>query len=55
MEIDLISSWCFELRLEQPRTQGISSRGLEGTPLGNTLVSAGHVSPRIWEITIKIS
>ena len=39
----------------QPRTQGIFSRGLEGTLLGNTLVSAGHVSPRIWEITIKIS
>ena len=33
----------------QPRTQALSTTRLAG---GKTLVQAGHVSPRFWEITI---
>ena len=33
---------------EQPRTQALSTTRLAG---GKTLVQAGHVSPRFWEIT----
>ena len=32
----------------QPRTQALSTTRLAG---GKTLVQAGHVSPRFWEIT----
>ena len=35
--------------LDQPRTQALSTTRLAG---GKTLVQAGHVSPRFWEITI---
>ena len=34
--------------LVQPRTQALSTTRLAG---GKTLVQAGHVSPRFWEIT----
>jgi hypothetical protein len=34
---------------DQPRTQALSTTRLAG---GKTLVQAGHVSPRFWEITI---
>ena len=34
--------------LHQPRTQALSTTRLAG---GKTLVQAGHVSPRFWEIT----
>ena len=33
---------------DQPRTQALSTTHLAG---GKTLVQAGHVSPRFWEIT----
>jgi hypothetical protein len=33
---------------DQPRTQALSTTRLAG---GKTLVQAGHVSPRFWEIT----
>jgi hypothetical protein len=33
----------------QPRTQALSTTRLAG---GKTLVQAGHMSPRFWEITI---
>ena len=36
-------------RTYQPRTQALSTTRLAG---GKTLVQAGHVSPRFWEITI---
>ena len=35
--------------ISQPRTQALSTTRLAG---GKTLVQAGHVSPRFWEITI---
>ena len=35
--------------VSQPRTQALSTTRLAG---GKTLVQAGHVSPRFWEITI---
>jgi hypothetical protein len=34
--------------MHQPRTQALSTTRLAG---GKTLVQAGHVSPRFWEIT----
>jgi hypothetical protein len=38
-----------DMVLKQPRTQALSTTRLAG---GKTLVQAGHVSPRFWEITI---
>ena len=35
---------------EQPRSQGLSSY----RERGETLAHAGHVSPRIWEMTINL-
>ena len=40
---------CCGLAVAQPRTQALSTTRLAG---GKTLVQAGHVSPRFWEITI---
>jgi hypothetical protein len=37
-----------EKELTQPRTQALSTTRLAGE---KTLVQAGHVSPRFWEIT----
>ena len=44
--VDLLSE---ALSIIQPRTQALSTTRLAG---GKTLVQAGHVSPRFWEITI---
>jgi hypothetical protein len=38
----------FKVNKVQPRTQALSTTRLAG---GKTLVQAGHVSPRFWEIT----
>jgi hypothetical protein len=38
--------------LKQPHTQALSTTRLAG---GKTLVQAGHVSPRFWEITMDLS
>ena len=43
-----IQKYKSNIPFSQPRTQALSTTRLAG---GKTLVQAGHVSPRFWEIT----
>ena len=50
-KIPLVSFFKLSLGRCQPRSQGLSSS--HPSERGETLVGSGHVSPRIWEMTVK--